>query len=235
MRSTSEASFGARVGNAETLAASLNNFNNYQPLRPEFSIRNFQSVINTTKGFNNTVAERKQNYSLALENRIQIIKKGPGSIEKKLALINGTVKAIYGRNSKEARDVAAMIAKYRGNNIRSSRSGAPTEESVSQSYQSYNSRLQFFADIIVNLTQFGNNYNPANEIIKTDELRGDYQRGVNANHEVASTFTMFSQDNATRIESYKELSRLADGIKESVKAQYGFRSTEYRLIKGLKI
>lgn len=235
MNSTSEVSFGARVGNAESLLTSLTNFVAYQPLKPEFSIENFGNEIRNTKGFNNVVAEKKQNYSLALEKRIQVITKGPGSIEKRLAPINGTVKAIYGKTSKEAKDIAGMIAKYRGANITVPKTATPADNTVSQSYQSYNSKLQFFADIIVNLSQFGDEYITPNNDIKPDKLQQLYQLGVDVNNEVVTTFTQFSQENARRMDSYKLLSYIATGIKESVKAQYGVRSTEYKLIKGLKI
>lgn len=235
MSSTSEVSFGARIGNAESLLTSLTNFVGYQPLKPEYSVEKFGTEIRTIKGFNNNVAEKKQSYSLAVEKRMLVITKGPESIEKRLAPINGTVKAIYGKTSKQSKDIAGMIAKYRGANINSRKAATPAEDTVSQSYQSYNSKLQFFADIIVNLSQFGDDYTTANDQIKPGELQQLYQLAVDANNNVVYTFTLFSQENARRIDSYKQLSIFASGIKESVKAQYGVRSTEYRLIKGLKI
>lgn len=235
MRSISERSYGARIGNAESMVASLQNFIGYQPIKPAYSISSFTDLINTTKGFNNTVAGKKQSYSLAVENRIQIFDKETFSINKILSPINGTVKVVYGRTSKEATDVARIIAKIRGVNKTNKLIEKLDEATVSQSYQSYNSKAQFFSDLIVNLTNFGANYNPANDVVKVVALNDVYANAVTANNEVMNTFTQFVQDNATRIDSYYQLSQMAIGIKESVKAQYGFNSPEYRLIKGLII
>lgn len=235
MRSHSETSYGARIGNAETLVAALQNFSNYQPIKPEYSIDSYTDLINTTKGFNNTVASKRQFYSLAVENRIQIFQKGDLAIKKILSPINGAVKASFGRKSKEATNVAAIIAKLRGANIGVGTASTPKEEKVSQSYQSYNSKTQFFADLVVNLTNFGVNYSPANEALKIAGLNNIYTSAVAANNEVMNTFTQFAKDNATRIDSYYLVSQVAIGIKDAVKAQYGNTSTEYRLIKGLKI
>ncbi|MCF6132857.1 hypothetical protein [Flavobacterium wongokense] len=234
MRSHSETSYGARIGNAEKLVAALQNFNGYLPIKPEFSITSYTGLINTTKGFNTTVADKKQAHSLAVENRIQIFDKREDAIKKTLPSINGAVKVFFGRTSKEAKDVAAIIAKITGNNIKRGTINV-NENLVSQSYQSYQSKTQFFADLVEYLTNFGTDYDPANSAIKVIALNGIYANAVTANNEVMNTFTQFAQNNAIRIESYNQLSQTAIRIKDSVKAQYGVQSTEYRLIKGLKI
>lgn len=235
MRSISERSFGARIGNAESLVAALQNFNGYQAVKPEFSIDRFTDLIRTTKGMNATVAEKKQAYSLAVENRIQVFDKGQTSIDKILSPINTTVKLVYGRSSKEAHDVAAIIAKIRGVNKIAKVTDKSDEGTISQSYQSYHSKAQFFADLLVNLRTFGNQYQPVNATLSVSELDTVYANCVAANNEVMNSFAQFAQNNAARIAGYYVLSQTAIGIKDSVKAQYGFHSTEYRLIKGLAI
>ena len=235
MRSTSETSYGARVGNAEKLVAALQNFNGYQAIKPEYSINSYTDLINTTKAQNTTVAGKKQFYSLAVDNRIQIFEKGEMAIDKILSAINGTVKGSYGRTSKEATDVAGIIAKIRGANIRKSKSTNPDEQTVSQSYQSFNSKAQFFSDLIVNLTNFRDDYQPANITLNIAGLSDIYTAAIAANSNVMDTFTQFAQSNTTRIDGYFELSQTAIRIKDSVKAQYGYNSTEYALIKGLRI
>ena len=235
MRSNSETSYGARIGNAEKLVAALQNFNGYQAIKPEYSISAYTDLINTTKAQNTTVASKKQTYSLAVDNRIQIFDKGELAITKILSPINGAVKVSYGRTSKEATDVADIIAKIRGNNIKKSKSDKPDEATVSQSYQSYNSKVQYFSDLIVNLANFGNNYEPANIQLKIGGLNDIYAAAIIANSNVMDKFTQFVQTNNTRIDGYYLLSQTAIRIKDSVKAQYGFNSTEYSLIKGLRI
>ena len=235
MRSTSETGYGARVGNAEKLVAALQNFNNYQAIKPEYSINSYTGLINTTKAQNTTVAGKKQSYSLAVDNRIQIFEKRELAIDKVLSAINGTVKVSFGRTSKEATDVAAIIAKIRGANIRKSKSTNPDDQTVSQSFQSFNSKAQFFSDLIVYLTNFGQNYQPANAALKIAGLNEIYTDAIAANSNVMDTFTQFAQSNTTRIDGYFQLSQTAIRIKDSVKAQYGYNSTEYSLIKGLRI
>lgn len=235
MRSTSETSYGARIGNAEKLVATLQNFDNYLPIKPEYSIDSYTDLINTTKGLNKTVAEKKQTYSLAVEERIQIFEKRPGAINKILSPINSTIKGIYGRTGKESTDVAGIIAKMRGANSKNAISMNSNEATVSQSYQSYNSRAQYFSDLIVNLTNFGTNYEPANTILAVQSLNDLYNEAITSNALVMDTYTKFAQNNASRIDSYYTLSQTAIRIKDSVKAQYGNNSTEYLLIKGLRI
>ena len=235
MSSNSEVSYGARIGNAEKLVAALQNFNNYSPLKPEYSITAFNDLITQIKTQNNTVASKKQNYSLAVENRRQVFEKDPNSINNLLSPINSTVKVSYGRTAKEATDIATIIAKIRGANIKPKTSTNVEEATVSQSYQSYNSKAQFFSDLIVNLTNLGTNYTPTNTSIELAELTNIYNNAIAANANVMNSFTQFSQTNNIRISAYQTLSQTAIRIKDSVKAQYGNNSTEYNLIKGLKI
>lgn len=235
MNSKSEVSYGARIGNAEKLVAALQNFNGYAPIKPEYSINAYNDLITAIKSQNNAVASAKQSYSLAVDNRKNIFNNGNNAIKNLLSPINGAIKVIYGRNAKEATDVAAIIAKIRGANIKKTQSTNPNEETVSQSYQSYNAKVQFFSDLIVNLTNFGTNYAPANPTLNLAALTNTYTAAVAANASVMSNFTLFAQNNNTRISNYELLSQTAIRIKDSVKAQYGFNSTEYNLIKGLRI
>lgn len=235
MSSNSEVSYGARIGNAEKLVAALQNFNGYAPIKPEYSINAYNDLITEIKSQNNAVASAKQNYSLAVDNRQRIFDNGDDSIKKMLSPINGAIKVIYGRTAKEATDAAAIIAKIRGANNKKSTAANPNDETVSQSYQSYNSRVQFFSDLIVNLTNFGVNYAPANPSLTIAALTNTYTTAVAANADVMNKFTLFSQNNNTRISNYDLLSQTSIRIKDSIKAQYGFNSTEYNLIKGLKI
>ncbi|MGL2963121.1 hypothetical protein ACSVH2_04785 [Flavobacterium sp. RSB2_4_14] len=235
MSSNSETSYGARIGNAEKLVAAVLNYNGYIPVKPEYSVTAYSALIAEIKNQNNTIATNKQSYSLAVDNRKKIFEVSNTSIDKLLSPINAAVKVIYGRTAKESTDVASIIAKIRGANIKKNKSANPDEETVSQSYQSYNSKAQFFSDLVINLTNYGNNYTPANNDLTTDNLTNIYNSAIAANAEVMNTFTQFAQNNKTRNDKYYELSQTAIRIKDSIKSQYGVKSTEYLLIKGLKI
>jgi hypothetical protein len=72
-------------------------------------------------------------------------------------------------------------------------------------------------------------------VLKVGGLNDIYSKAIAANAMVMDSFTQFTQSNATRLDSYHQLSQTAIRIKDSIKAQYGFNSTEYQLVKGLKI
>jgi hypothetical protein len=233
MSSHSETSYGARIGNAEKLLTALQTFHNYQPQKPEFSISHLTEKIAQIKNQNSDIASRKQNYSLAVENRKQQFEKNPYSIKKILSPINATVKASYGKETKEAIDVAAIIAKIRGANGKSSPQNTPA--AVSQSYQSFNSRTQFFSDLIAYLKNFNTNYNPSNNELIIESLETLLSNTTMANNEVMNTYSQFIQNNNIRILAYAELTQTTIRIKDGVKSQYGLHSSEYNLIKSLKI
>lgn len=233
MNSNTERGYGARIGNAQKLVNALESFNNYQPQRPELSIAGVNEQIIAIQNLNNEVASKKQAYSLAVENRLKILEKSPDSIKKILSPINANVKAIYGRSAKEALIVAGIIEKMRGANIVKPKN--PEVDTVSQSYQSYHSKTQFFSDLIANIADFGSDYNPANFKLRVISLKALYNDAVNANNGVVNSHVQFSLTNRKRIEAYLNLSDSATRIKESIKAQYGSQSVEYRLIKSLYV
>jgi hypothetical protein len=235
MKSTSETSYGARIGNADKLLTAINSFGDYQPQKPELSIADFSDKIDKIKSKNTTVASNKQSYSLAVDNRKQLFTKDQFSITKLLSPINATVKTSFGRNSKEATDVASIIAKIRGANTKSSTKATTDQASVSQSYQSYSSKTQFFADLLAYLNNFGADYNPSNAKTTLVELTSLHTNSSAANSNVMNTFSIFVTNNDNRIVAYKDLSQVALRIKDNVRAQYGNDSTQYKLIKGLVI
>ena len=142
MKSISENSYGDRIGNAENLLTALQSFNGYQSSKPELSIEVFRASIADIKDQNNQVAVNRQNYALAVEIRVKIFENDPYSVKRILSPINATVKVSFGKDAKETTDVIGIIFKMRGANMRTVKSNAETF--VSQSYQSYNSKSQFF-------------------------------------------------------------------------------------------
>jgi hypothetical protein len=233
MKSNSETSYGARIGNAEKLVTTLLSFPNYLPQKPEFSIQNLRTSIDALKVQNNGIATKKQSYSLAVETRKKIFEKDDVSIKKVISSINGTVKASFGKTAKEATDVASIIAKIRGANIKTSKK--EDEKTVSQSYQSFSSKTQFFSDLVVYIQNFGADYNPSNVNVQLNTLTTLLADATAANNQVMDSFSVFRQNNDIRLNDYYNLSQLAIRIKDNIKAQYGNQSSEYILVKSLKI
>jgi hypothetical protein len=233
MKSSTENSYGARIGNAESLVTALQGFNNYQSPKPELSIEGFRSLIDNIKNQNTQIAVSKQNYSLAVEARVKIFEKDQYSVSRILSPINATVKVSFGKEAKEATDVAGIISKIRGSNMRTIKN--TDGNFVSQSHQSFNSKVQFLADLIANLSNFGANYAPSKSELALESLGVLYQNAVIANNVVMEMYSQFIQKNDIRVNAYDVMSKTATMIKENVKAQYGFNSSEYNLVKKLKI
>lgn len=233
MNSNTERGYGARIGNAQKLLQALESFSSYQSIKPELSIAAINQQIAAIQSLNNEVASKKQAYSLAVDNRIKIFVKNPDSIEKMLSPINAIVKVIYGKQAKEALDVAHIIKKMRGKNIMKSHD--PEVNTISQSYQSYNSKIQFFADLVVNISASGTDYSRINPKLSATSLKTLYDTAVTANKNVVYSHTQFVLINEKRINAYDLLSQNAFRVKENVKAQYGNLSVEYRLVKNLCI
>jgi len=235
MGSTSEKSYGSRIGNAEKMLSALQSFNGYHAAHPELEIAVLDSLIDEIKALNRRVASSKQDNSLAIAARKGLYVSDELSISKALLAINGNVMAAFGRKSKESIEIYTIVKKTRGTNKKTPKN--PDEDSISQSYQSFNSIIQFFADVVVHLTRYeaDGNYNPSDPRLAVGSLNAQYEAGVAANNLVVTTFSNFKQTNATRLERYAFLSSLALRLKDGVAAQYGKNSPEYAVIKKLFI
>lgn len=234
MASNSEKTFGSRVANADILATNLTTFTLYAPVRPEDSVVNYKTLVTTIKTNNTLVATNQTIYSNAVEKRVKLFTKNADSLLKILSPIAGQVKAKFGKTSKEAKDITALIVKIRGEKTSKLKKDAEGEF-VSQSERSYGSQTQHFADIIATLTQYGIDYLPTNAKIKLTTLNPQLTALTTANNAVTTAYGLVKPSKDNRITQYQDLKDRSDRIKESVKAQYGQTSTEYKLIKGLKI
>lgn len=233
MKSSTESGYGARIGNAESLLRALQGFNGYQSSRPELTPAGLSAAITAIKSQNDQIAIARQNYTHAVGARVNIFEKEPYSVSRILSPINATVKVSFGKEAKETKNIAGIIAKIRGTNAKTIKNTDGTF--VSQSHQSYNSKIQFFADLIANLSNFGEDYVPAKNELTVDHLKQLYQDAVNANNLVIEKYSQFIQKNDIRLEAYEQISKNSFLIKENVKAQYGYNSSEYNIVKKLKI
>jgi len=89
--------------------------------------------------------------------------------------------------------------------------------------------------LIADIESLGAEYNPANGSIKIDKLKDLEIQATEKNNNVVAAYSVLSPKQDSRAESYNELSAKAVRIKDFVKSQYGINSSEYKLIKGLKI
>jgi hypothetical protein len=94
---------------------------------------------------------------------------------------------------------------------------------------------QHFADIIATVTALNTDYTPANADIKVAALSTKIGTIKTANNTVTSSYGAYKTSIDSRENQYKDLSARTQRVKDAVKSQYGVGSTEYKLIKGLKV
>jgi hypothetical protein len=234
MASNSEITFGARLNNAEKLFTHLQSFTGYAPPNATQSAANLGTLITNIKTQNNSAAGDAQSYSAAVEKRQRLFQKDNDSLVKIMSPIAAAIRAAFGKTSKEAADITSMVTKIRGEKVKKS-STEPNAEFVSQSEKSYGSMTQNFADMIATLAKYDGNYKPANDTIKLPALTDKLAQLTQANTDVAAAYGKLKETRDDRITLYKTLTDLIQRIKDAVKSQYGIKSTEYVLVKGLKV
>jgi hypothetical protein len=234
MASQSEVTFGARLSNAESILTHLQSFTGYTPPSRDYAPANLQSLITSIKTQNNSAAGSMQAYSAAVDKRQQLFEKNNDSLAKIMSPIGAAVRAAFGRSSKEIADMNGLIIKIRGKKIKKG-AAVPGADFISQSERSFGSLTQAFADMIAVLSNYGTGYQPANESIKVPALTIKLQELTQSNTAVTAAYGTLKQNRDDRGEQYKTLTTTVNGIKDAVKSQYGLRSTEYVLIKNLKV
>lgn len=234
MPSTSEVTIGAKVANAEKLFTHLKAFVGYTPPSANLSAAELGNKIAAIKTQNSDTAAAIQSYSAAVETRQKLFQKDSTSLIKVLSPLAATIRSAYGKTSKEATDIASMVEKIRGVKVKKS-SKEPNADFVSQSERSYGSMTQNFSDMITTLEKYGANYSPVNDNIKLDKLKDKLTNLTAANIGVTSTYGKLKEKRDDRSDMYKNLTDITQRIKDAVKSQYGLKSTEYNLVKGLKV
>jgi hypothetical protein len=147
--------------------------------------------------------------------------------------IGRNISSAYGKNSKELADIMGYAIKIRGEK-RKKEKKEPTEESVSQSAKSFGSRTENFSDMIAVLEKM-TKYKPANKKLEIAELKVKLGILEQSNTAVTDAFGVLKQERDKRNDLYDQLNVLVQGIKDAVIGQYTINSSEYKLIKGLKV
>jgi hypothetical protein len=241
MASFSENTFGARIANAEAISTHLKSFTGFVAPTTDTAIASLDTLIASLKTENSVIATKKFAYATAVDVRAKLFFKTPDCVEKLLSPITSSVKAKLGKTSKPAIDIAALAVKIRGEKKKKDNT-PPTEETaakkkdpVSQSERSYGSITQHFADIIATVTALGTDYAPVNTNIKIAALTTKMNTIKTANNNVTTTYGALKTSVDGRQKQYNDVSAKIQRVKDAVKSQYGIGSTEYSLIKGLKV
>lgn len=234
MASKSEVTFGARLNNAQTLQTHLQSFKDYTSSNPALLPAALQTFIDDIRSQNESVAGETQAYSNAVNKRQQLFKKDSKSLEKIMSPIGSEIRSVFGKDSKEAAYITGIVNKIRGEKI-SRTKNEPDAEFVSQSERSFGSMTQNFSDMITTLTKYGNSYSPANKTIQVPALAAFRDALEQANNDVTTAFGKLKIATDKRAASYDTLTNTCQRVKDAVKSQYLVNSSEYALVKGLRI
>lgn len=235
MSTNRENSFGARLLRAQELATYIGQFQNYAPPRPEESANGFTELVNQTAWSNTEETQTRQLYNTAVVARGNAFRKKEGSVTKLLPLIRAQVMAQYGKDSVEFNQIEAIIVNIRDTRIIVKAATETTaEKTMSQSEQSFGSMTQYFSNLVSNLAQLPG-YNPSNPMLQIGYLQNFVAQLGQLNVEAATRFQQLRDSRKRRNANYDELHDRVQRIKNYTKANYGVNSSEYTLIKSMKI
>ena len=234
MNSKSRASFSSRLTEAEKMVEYLNTFTDYDPgeddLRPA-SLLADTVVLHTIQTDHTT---KHFSYAQAANDRRKFFENEDNSIGKLLSPIGSYVRGKMGKNSQEYKEIITVIKKIRGER-RIKVTENSSVDAISRCEKSYGSRLIYFGDIITLATTFGPNYLPPRIQIKIEQLQTVLNGATDSTNKVSSRLAVFKPLIQSRIDGFQALKAKAIRIKDMVKSQYGTNSSEYNLVKGLKI
>jgi hypothetical protein len=238
MKTKVKSSFGARLRGGQDTVVNISSFANYHSPRQEESPEAMSSLINEIILSESEEVAIKENYSMAVDLRQKAFRNNTDSIEKLLSPISGSVIAMYGKNSKEFALVNSVIKTMRSTKLVkppvNPDNTAETKRSISHSNLSYASMTMHFNDLTSTIAEF-NGFTSSNSIITVEGLKQICTNITNLNNSVVQNYNALVVSRSKRNALFTELSERLTRIKAYVKAQYGFKSDEYKLIKGAKV
>ncbi|MDO4703221.1 hypothetical protein [Tannerella sp.] len=233
----SETGFGAKLRKAQDVVHYIGQFDGYNPPRSEETIGGMNDLLNQIIAANAEVVHMQQLYKGSTTKRIQMYRDMDSSIMKLLPSISGAVEAQYGKDSIESNSIKALIKKMRVTGVAKSPkdpTAGPETKSISRSEQSFGSLIQNFNNIITILSEL-TGYNPSNTKLSVDSLKTLSQEATNLNNLVAKYISDLKTVKAKRLGLYNDLHDRVRRIKAYVKAQYGYSSEQYKMIKGIAV
>lgn len=239
MSSTTENSFSAKLSKAQNLAQVVSQFADYAPLREQETIPLFREFLTSTQTNSNKISISYKEYKEAVDLRQFHYKDSPTSVVKIVAQIKAAIEALYGKKSTESTIVNGIIKEMRDTKVIKvpavqdlEKDTIKAETTFSMSQKSYGSQVEFL-NRIVNTLENLSTYNPTNKDIKVDSLKNFVAFAQNLNLAVYSKIQPLKDAQLDRLKAYTELGDRVQRIKQSVKAQYGIKSNEYIMIKGM--
>jgi hypothetical protein len=242
MRTSKKFSFGVRLRKGQDLVAYINGFANYSPPRLLESPGEVSSLVNSIAGYNAAEAEQVEIYRNATFERAKAFRKSQGSIDAMATAIRSAVIAQYGTRSAELNSVNIILRRLRSNTvIKTEAETVPNEpadsttaRTRSHSERSYAATTQIFNNLVSTLGKF-NAYDPAITSLKLPALQVVGLNLTTLNDAVANSVKALKSAREARDLAFTDFNERVLRIKAYVKAQYGTKSEEAKLIAGLGI
>jgi hypothetical protein len=237
MASQSEKSFGARLRKFQDAVQYAQNWEGYNPPRPQESIAELTQLVEKVITENQNETTSFAGYSEAVLTRKYLFTTRPGSIDKILVNIRGAVVAQYGKRTPQEKAIAALITTMRKTGIikpPADPANPDAAKGVSQSEQSFGSKTQYFSDIVTTIATMAD-YTTSNPDLALSALQARVQQLHNANNAVADHLQLLRNSRTLRTANYNDLADRMTRMKAYTKSQYGIRSAEYKALMSLGI
>lgn len=234
-----ESTYGAKLANAYTLLAIIENLPNYNSASAELTPSEFRTFLGNVAATNQQLATAENNNSTAASARRLFFKKGPDCLINKLTLIKASAVASFGKKSNNVAQIASII--------KDMRSAAPVEYilkssdpnvadkivSQSQSQLSYGSIQTNFSNLVSKLASMPGYHSP-NPDLSIAKLQDLIQNGNDLNSAADNALTIFKNTQQARTQNYETLSERAQRIVATVLALASRGSAAFKSASKLK-
>jgi hypothetical protein len=237
MNLTKNKSFVVRLRKGQDLITYLNGFVDYNPPRLLETPPEMTALLASMNLAKDTEAARLENYRNATAARANAFRTGIGNIDSVITSIRQAVIAQFGVNSPEVKSINTIIRKIRATaGVKPPADPAAPEAATRtrRSEHSYAAIEGYFNDLLITLGQL-NNYSPAKDALKIPALQVIGANLTALSDAVANSVKALKSAREARDLTFIDFNERVLRIKAYVKAQYGTKSEETRLIQGLGI
>ena len=225
----SERTFGDILARAYRLYEAILQMLGFAPADADIMPPAFLTFLDSVDAKNNTVAATKQEWSMALKNRIELYF-GIEGIKKRASYV-----IAYCRSRSDLKKEAELIYRI-CKKIQNYKKPKPEQDEKKRilGEQSYGDFVKLLGDLIEAVKQVPA-YTPPNTLIKVVNLETFRTSLLAINKTIGEKYYEYSIKTKERLAMYVTLKDKMNRIKASVKSQYGLNSNEYNSIKGIRV
>ena len=249
MKNISTNSMGTRLGKAREIYSQLTSFPDYAPDSEDLTLPKLKQFLDSVEDQNSGTAVKIQEYTSAVDARQKSFLKDGGSMFQFALQMSSHVRYSFGRDSKEATAIHAMVIKIRGTGGRKKKNTAPTPvetaepattpdapatQSISRRERTYGNMTKVFTDIVATLASYNGTYKGTGAF-SLEALKAKVFAYKELNDKAAKANAVLIQTRDLRRELYKKLSVTMRRAKDAVSAQYSASSSQYKIVKATKV